>query len=304
MIFIKNAGFFILSCILLSILIPLCVVITKNKPEREERIIIKLEKEDNSIVEIPLEEYVLCVLRREVPALYEEEALKAQAVAIRSYALRKTESNTHEKGDLCTLFSHCMAYMDEEEAKEKWGEKFYEYNEKMKKAVSDTQNKVLFYENQIANTVFFALSSGRTEDAADVWGGKVPYLVSVDSIEDVNAKGFESEVKVSAAEFKNKLKLESVNIESVTRTEGGSVKKIRISGKDFEGKDIRSIFGLRSANFEISSGEEIVFKVKGYGHGVGMSQNGANENAKNGMNFEEILAKYYPGTQLVDLFEK
>ena len=300
----KNAGFFILSCILLSILIPLCVVFTKNKPEQEEKNIIKLEKEDNSIVEIPLEEYVLCVLRKEVPALYEEEALKAQAVAVRSYALRKIESNAHEEGDLCTLFSHCMAYMDEEDAKEKWGENFDEYNEKMKKAVSDTKNKVLIHENQIANTVFFAVSSGRTESAVDVWGGKVPYLVSVDSSEDINAKGFESEVKVPAEEFKSKLQLESVKIESVTRTEGGSVKKIRISGRDFDGKAIRSLFGLRSANFEISSGEEIVFKVKGYGHGVGMSQNGANECAKKGMNFEEILAKYYPGTQLVDLFEK
>ena len=300
---LKNAGFCILSCILLSILIPFAVVLFKPKPPETEVLTIKVEDE-GKVYEMDFEEYVLCVLRKEVPASYEREALKAQAVAIRSYALRKIKSGAHENADVCTSFAHCMAYLSHQGAKEKWGDKFEEINNKYEKAVKETKNQVLEYGGEVANTVFFAISSGRTENAFDVWGGNVPYLVSVDSSEDINSNGFESNVEVSENEFKEKLGIEKISVGSIERGEGGGVKNICISGKIFKGSEIRMLFSLRSANFEIETGDNIVFKVKGYGHGVGMSQNGANECAKKGMKYEEILCKYYTGTNLVDLFKK
>ncbi len=302
-IILKNASFYIISCILLSLFIPFAVFWMRNEPPVDKDYIIKVEDVQlNRVYEMSLEDYVLCVLRQEVPASFEKEALKSQAVAIRSYALRKIKSGTHENADVCTSYAHCMAYLSEQNAKEKWGEKFNRFNDKYKQAVNETKNQVLEYDGEVANTVFFAISSGRTENAADVWGGNVPYLISVDSSEDINADGFKSVVEVSQNEFKKTLDIDEIKTGEISRGEGGTVKNIFISGKNFKGSEIRKLFSLRSSNFEINVSDSVKFTVKGYGHGVGMSQNGANECAKKGMKYDEILFKYYTGTKLVDLF--
>ena len=294
----KNASFLIASCILLSFLIPFSVNLTKTR-ENPGEFMLKTEN-NGEMVEMSLEDYVLCVLRQEVPSYYEKEALKAQAVAIRSYALRKFTNTSH----LCTDFKHCMAYLSRGDAMKKWGKDFKRFESIYKNAVEETKNQVLYYNNEIANTVFFAISSGRTENAEDVWGGKVPYLVSTESKEDLSAERLESRVEFDLNEFREKLGVSFVNVTSVERTESGMVKTMTISDKTFKGNEIRSLFSLRSANFEIEVTDKVIFKVKGYGHGVGMSQNGANECAKKGMNYKDILFKYYKGTRLVDLFEK
>ncbi len=300
---LKNASFCVVSCILLTILIPFFVFLSKDKPPAKEEITLEIYDETlNEVYEMGLEDYVLCVIRKEVPSGYHAEALKAQAVAIRSYALKKAGNNSHNNADLCTSFSCCMAFLSDKEAEEKWGDDFEKINSIYKKAVAETKGQILKYEGEIANTVFFAISSGKTENSKDVWGGEVPYLVSVDSSEDLTAEGFESVLEITEEEFKNKLNVENGLVGEIERSEGGSVRKIKIGGKSFSGSEIRKIFGLRSANFEIERANSIKFKVKGYGHGVGMSQNGANECAKKGMAYEEILYKYYQGTLLVDLF--
>ncbi len=302
---LKNEGFYVATCILMSIIIPFTAFLLKKESKKTEYITINvLDSENNKIKKMKLEDYILGVLRQEVPASYEKEALKAQAVAIRSYTLRKKETKAHENADVCTSFVHCMAYMSEADAMKKWGKKFNELNSIYKNAVKETKNQVLKYNEEIANTVFFAISSGKTENSADVWGGNVPYLISVDSNEDKNATGFESVKEVTINEFKEKLGVGRTVVNSTERSEGGAVKNITVDGKEFKGSEIRSVFSLRSANFEIEIKDKITFKVKGYGHGVGMSQNGANECAKKGMNYKEILYKYYNGTTLIDLFSK
>lgn len=282
--------------ILIIYIIPLSTLITKKEKKifKGETIAV-FDPDTEEVFSVPLEEYVLKVLSKEMPASFEKEALKAQAVAIRTYTLKKkqTKNEKHPKATVCTDSNHCMAYLKDEINKE--------YREKLESAVKETEGQVLMFENEYASTVFHAISSGKTENSQDIWGGQVPYLVSVESTEDKNVKDYETKVTVSYNDLITKLGAKDFEkvIGKEERTESGTIKTITLCEKEFTGAKIRELFNLRSSNFKIEEKDgEYVFTVYGYGHGVGMSQYGANSYAKMGYSYEEILEHYYPGTIL------
>lgn len=269
-----------------------------------------------SAMEMNFEEYIVGVLIGEMPASYELEALKAQAVAARSYILSRMEyysangsADEHHGCNICTNSQHCKAWLSVDEANQKWGSDWSEkYLNKLKKAVDETKGEYMTYENQTVKAFFFSSSNGKTENVEDVWGGSYPYLKSVSSEGDTTAPDNESSVEFSKDDFIQKLKSKNPDIEitpllkdmigDTVKTEGGNVKTIRVGGKEFKGTEIRSLFSLRSAAFTISvsdDNETVVFTVNGYGHGVGMSQYGANFMAKQGKTYDEILSHYYSG---------
>ncbi len=282
--------------IILIYIIPVSTLITKKEKkisEGEKISVYDFEKEE--VFYIPLEEYVFNAVAKEMPASFEKEALKAQAVAVRTYTLKKlkVKNEKHPKASVCTDSNHCMAYSNEE-LEEK-------YQQKLQEAVMETKGEALMYEDEYASTVFHAISSGKTESSADIWGGQLPYLVSVESEGDKTVKGYETKVSVGYHQLVEKLGAKDFEkvIGEIARTDAGTVKTITLCEKEYTGAKIRELFDLRSANFNIEEKDgEYIFTVYGYGHGVGMSQYGANHYAKAGYSYEEILKHYYPGTEL------
>ncbi|MBR5155149.1 MAG: stage II sporulation protein D [Clostridia bacterium] len=273
-----------------------------------------LECESNNIKECELEEYLVGVLAAEMPAEYEMEALKAQAVAARSYIVSRLgeENPQHPGAVVCDNANHCKAHFDEDEAKSHWKkEKAKGYWEKIKNAVDETKGEYMVCEEQVVEAFFFARSSGRTENSEDVWGEKRPYLKSVESAEDKTHPEFESSAQfshrnarriLSALNPKIKTGDKPLEIGNITRTTGGSVATVEIDGEVFRGTDMRRVFGLKSANFLINTNSKtLAFTVFGYGHGVGMSQFGANCMAGNGEKYTEILSHYYTNIQIIRL---
>ncbi len=295
--------------ILLLFALPICFgLIFKIEPAKDPSTPVKVRFQDartGEISEMNLEEYLVGVLAAEIPALYPKEALKAQAVAARSYILSRTaKPNPHHPDALvCTDSNHCKGYLAKDEALKKWpkaeGEKYWGI---LRNAVQKTRGQHLEYEGEVAQTFFFARSGGRTENSGDVWQNDLPYLKSVESGWDTADDGH-----LSYAEFSHSKVCELLQIPSkvftakiVSRTQGGSCDTVSICGMDFSGQEIRRVFGLKSANFDIDVTENaVLFTVRGYGHGVGMSQFGAKAMAEMGKTYVEILAHYYPGTNLV-----
>ncbi len=271
-----------------------------------------LDTQKNELIAMSLEEYLVGVLAAEMPAAYEPEALKAQAVASRSYILSKAsaENSDHPKALVCTDSTHCEGWLSEEAAKSRWKPHQQKaYWEKLKKAVKDTSGEYMTYQDQAVEAFFFASGGNRTENSEDVWGGERPYLRSVENIFDTEAVS--STHAVTFSDFAKKLQPhfqttlptnQPPSLSVPERTTGGSVKEIRIYEKPFSGREIRSIFGLKSANFTITTTDtQVIFQVVGSGHGVGMSQTGANSMAKSGKKYTEILSHYYTNIQIAKL---
>lgn len=262
--------------------------------------------ETKKITVMNSEDYIFGVVAAEMPALYEPEALKAQAVAAYTYACFNRNLNKNEKYDVSTDYNVSQSYISEEKALKNWGSKAEEYKTKIKKAISDTSGYTIKYQGEIILSVYHAISSGKTEDSANVWGKSYPYLKSVDSSFDKKAENYCTEVKLTTSELKEKMKdMIDKDISpkdyfgdcSLSKT--GLVKKIEFCNKNYTGAKIREILNLRSSNFTVDfSDGEFIFEVYGYGHGVGMSQYGANSLAKDGKNFKEILMHYYNGCSL------
>lgn len=249
---------------------------------------------------LPLENYIEGVVLAEMPASYHEEALKAQSVAARTYAVNKMRALAHEDGALCTDYSCCQAYVAPENYT--GGD---ENLAKVKKAVSETEGVIMTYDGEAITAVFHSMSAGKTAAASDVWGSDVPYLKSVDSSLEKNEENFETTVAVPISEFTKKLASLSsdykgdLSVPPPERDSGGYVKRITIGGVTFSGNAIRNLFSLRSTNFNLGFDDaNALFTVRGYGHGVGMSQHGANLLAENGKSYEEILKTYYSGIEL------
>ena len=262
-----------------------------------------LIKNDSNIVEMDIESYVLCVLLGEIPANFEEEALKAQAVATRTYTLRKViRQMKHAEYDLCTDASCCQAYMTIEDYLSSKGDE-QDLN-KLRNAVAQTEGPVLTYNGSIIEATYFSCSGGRTEDAVDVWGEAVPYLQSVNSPGEENARHYSSEIILTKEEFLQKLDLPentSCNTSNlmITYTNGGGVNTVCIGGKTYSGKELRSLLSLPSTAVSIEFNDKTVTCTsKGYGHRVGMSQYGADAMAVSGKTYTQILYHYYPGTKL------
>lgn len=250
------------------------------------------------IINIDLEEYVLGVVAAEMPAEFHNEALKAQAVASRTYALKRTASG----GTLSATVSD-QVYQTNAQLKQKWGSSYDKYYNKIKNAVNATRGQCLTYNGSYIEALFFSTSNGKTEEPVYVWGNSFPYLKSVDSSWDKSVSGFSQSKSIPISTVSSKL---GVNISSisdikiVSKTAGDRVKEVTFCGKSFTGVKVRQLLGLRSADFDISqNGNNIVFTTRGYGHGVGMSQYGANGMAKSGSSYKQILQHYYTGVSFV-----
>ncbi|MGN0494299.1 MAG: stage II sporulation protein D [Acutalibacteraceae bacterium] len=267
------------------------------------------DKETDTVTEMSAEEYIFGVTAAEMPALYEEEALKAQAVAAYTFALYRRAENADKTYDLSTDHTADQSYISEEKARERWGGNADEYCEKLKKAISEVVGLAVTYDGKPILAVYHAISSGRTENCKDIWGNDPPYLKAVDSSFDRLSPNYISKVTVSEEEFKAGLsgKCEfSGGAEeyfgNIKRTDSGTVKTVSICGKEISGSEIRSLFSLRSSNFGVSYKDgEFTFTVYGYGHGVGLSQFGADYMAKQGSDFKEILTHYYSGCRVEKL---
>lgn len=263
-----------------------------NAKKEEVKEEIKLALKDTltgEIKNIELEDYIVGVVAGEMPASFNEEALKAQAIAARTYAMYKMK-NSNGTYDLVTDKTN-QVYITEDKMKSLWQENFDYYFEKIKKAVYDTKDLIMTYNGDIILSLYFARSNGKTEDAIAVFGSNEEYLKSVESPEE----SLTSEVTISKDKFCNKLNIscDAINISNVLKSSSGRINSLNINGKTFKGTEIRTLFDLKSTDFDISIGSEIKFVTKGYGHGVGMSQYGANKLAQNGKNYEEILKHYY-----------
>lgn len=270
--------------------------ITKTEQPR----MIPVLNKDGTVIEMELEDYVCGVVLGEMPASFEPEALKAQAVAARTYALRCSADGVHPKNAVCKEHTCCQNYCDPEGylrsgGKQKNLDKIYD-------AVAATAGQAVYYNGRPIFAAYFASSGGQTEDAVAVWGSKMPYLVSVSSEGEKDTAYQNYKMSFTPKEFQQKLGVRLTGSPTewfgkVTYTTGGGVEKLVIGGKTYTGVKLRSLLGLRSTKFKVTATENsIVFTTDGYGHRVGMSQYGADAMAAAGKTYKEILAHYYCGT--------
>lgn len=258
-------------------------------------------KRDTGIVTVPLEDYVVGVLAGEMPIEFEMEALKAQAVAARSYVLKKMSYNKEKEYDVVDTIMN-QVYLDNDYLKKTWGKDYVKKINKLKTAVIETNYQYVDYNGNIADTMFFSTSVGETENSEEVFSNKVPYLKSVSSTWDEISPVYKLNYQFKLNEFLNKLDLpysNFVKLEVIDSTSTGRVKKIKINEKTFDGSVVVTKLKLKSNHFAIKQdGDTINITTKGYGHGVGMSQYGAQGMALNGYSYEEILMHYYQGTSI------
>ena len=272
--------------------------------------------ETGEIEEVNLEDYICGVVSNEMPANFEKEALKAQAVTARTYLASKklNRCTLHEGIDICDS-THCQVYTSKEKRLEKWDADYAnEYWNKIKEAVDETSGQVLSYEGELVlYPQFFSTSSGQTENSEDVYLGEIPYLRSVASTGEESAPKYTSDKTLKISDFVYLLNSNftnlNVTVENIknnfsikSSSAAGGVIKLNINNVEIRGVDFRKALSLNSTNFTYEfNGDYITFHCKGYGHGVGMSQWGANAMAKNGSNYEEILKHYYTGVEITNL---
>ena len=247
--------------------------------------LVRVAMEDGQVAEMTMADYLWSVTAAEMPASFEAEALKAQAVTARTYTVWKMgagEAN-HSDADVCTDINCCQAFLSREQAAATWGDWAAVYTEKISSAVSDTDGQIITYEGQPIQAVFFSSAAGRTEDAVAVWGNAVPYLVGVDSPEGENVPNYHTELTLTAEQFREIFLARYPGADlsgtptgwfrNETATASGRVAAMDVGGVTVKGTELRSLFGLRSASFTLETGEDsVTFQVTGYGHGVGMSQ--------------------------------
>lgn len=256
--------------------------------------------------EMAFRDYLFGVVAAEISMSSEAETVKAQAVASYTYALYKIDKNKTEKYDITTDSAVDQAYLSKTEIKEKWGDKAAEYEAKLNDCLTAVEGIYLSYDNKPIFAAYHAISSGKTESCESVWGNKLPYLVETESMGDLLSPDYLTEQKISVDDFKAALSNSCTlpqnaadYIGDITRSSSGGVKTITVGDKVLTGSEFRKALSLRSTNFDVElTDNTFVFTVRGYGHGVGMSQCGAEYMAKQGSTFSEILAWYYKGCTL------
>ena len=276
---------------------------------------VRLQMEDGTIQEMTMADYLWGVVAAEMPASFEEEALKAQACAARTYTVIKqnSASQKHPGADICADSTCCQAYVERDAALLRWGLSAQENEEKITRAVEGTDGLGILYQGEPIQALFFSSAAGRTVDAVEVWGNSVDYLKSVDSPEGEEVPNYRSQAAFSAEEVRTLTLAAYPGADlsgdpsgwfgEIVRNEGGTVTSLKLGGVTLTGGQVRTLFSLRSAAFTVTwDGSQFLFDVTGYGHGVGMSQYGANAMAKEGKSFEEILTWYYTGTQVAALW--
>ena len=284
------------------------IVTMESQAEREEKESTVFVLDDlGQVKQMLLHEYLTCVVLAEMPASFEDEALKAQSVVARTFAMRAATVNAkHPDADVCTDSACCQGYIAVADYLNRGGTQ--ENVERIRKLVAETDGQVLTYEGNLIEATYFSCSGGTTEDAVAVWGTDVPYLRSVISPGEEHASYYTDSVTFEADEFASKLDL-VLNGDSeewfsdVSYTTGGGVANIKIGDETFSGTQLRQLLGLRSTAFTVSAQDNtITFYTRGYGHRVGMSQYGADAMASRGSTYDQILAYYYQGTELKDDF--
>lgn len=286
--------------------------VSDGTPDNRLTIIVYDHRADK-VIQMDFEEYVYRVTASEMPAGREVEALKAQAVAARTYAVRRMQGGGCGRGgaDVCTDSGHCQAYHDAETLRANWGDKADEKEARVRGAVEATRGLIIEYHGQPINALFHASSGGHTEDVENVYSEALPYLRGVESPGEDDYAGYRSERGFTDGEFRAiadrlNLKLsdkplsEQVRVE--TLTDAGQVAVLRVGEGALTGRQVRKAFGLRSQCFDVSFEDgKVVFSVRGFGHGVGMSQNGADAMARAGSDFCAIIAHYYTGVEIVGM---
>lgn len=264
--------------------------------------IIRVKDEKTGVItEIPFEEYIKGVVASEMPATFELEALKAQAVASRSYAMYQMTATKDKEYDVVNTTAN-QVYLTDEQLKENWKEKYSENINKIKKAIAETSGEYLTYNGEVANAMFFSTSVGATENSEEVFVTALPYLRSVDSVWDEASPKYTDTYTFTLEDFYQKLNLpfnQNLKVEIISKTSTGRIKTLKINGEEIQGRDFASKLNLRSNYFEIIQNENnITITTKGFGHGVGMSQYGANGMAKEGYKYDQILKHYYQNTEI------
>lgn len=273
-----------------------------------------LHKKTGETEQVNLDDYLCNVVSAEMPAGYEVEALKAQSIVARTYTVYKILNKKHDNADICDDSTCCQAWISKDDRLARWEESKRESNwQKICDCVNSTKGQIITYDNQPINAFFHSNSGGITEVPVNVWGGTgYPYLQSVETSGEDGYTQYSSEVILTQEELINKLKEKysdisidfsnSEDIKILEYTESTRVKTVKFGNHELSGVEARTLFGLKSTNFEITrDGDNIKFSVKGYGHGVGMSQTGADSMAKQGSTSEEIIKHFYTGVEIKDV---
>jgi len=289
----------------------------KNKVPKDIKV--KMTK-TGEVVTMDIDEYLKGVVPAEMPPSYNMEALKAQAVVARTYTFEKMENNSHVDCDICDNYACCQAYYNKEKIIEIWTGRGFdkntrtEYWAKVEEAVNSTNNIVITYKGEYIKAYFHANSGGKTESSTEIWGKqKLDYLIPVESLGEENHAQYKSENIFTYDELKQKLnkgsdiKCEVSNIDEIKiidYTVSGRVASIQIGNNNYEGTTVRTLLGLKSTNFTVEEKDnKVVFKVTGYGHGLGMSQTGSNYYAEQGYTYDEIIKHYYTGVDITKAVE-
>lgn len=280
-----------------------------EKGDKDRTVRVKLA--DGTVQEMTMADYLWRVVAAEMPASFHLEALKAQAVAARTYTVAKMAApvENHPDADMCTDINCCQAYIEPEAAALAWGKDAQSYTDKITQAVAGTDGMVATYGGAPIQAVFFSSAAGRTVDAVEVWGNAVPYLTGVESPEGEEVPNYHSTMSLSVDGFKSIFlsQYPEANLEgdsagwftNIVHNSAGGVEQMDVGGVTIAGGPLRTLFGLRSTNFTIEVADgSVTFQVTGYGHGVGMSQYGANALAEEGKTYEEIIKWYYTGVEL------
>ena len=291
--------------------LPIDRTVVTPSPSADSQTQIRVALTDGSVLTLGLDQYLWRVVAAEMPASFELEALKAQAAAARTYTLSKLGRTVekHPDADVCTDITCCQAYIDPDQAAANWGDNGAAYTAKITSAVSETDGMAVLYDGQPIQAVFFSSAAGRTVDAVEVWGNSVPYLTGVDSPEGDEVPNYHSTVTFTLEEFKSKLLAQYPDadlsgdpagwFQNTVPNSAGGVEQVDVGGVTVSGGALRTLLGLRSTSFTVTAGSQgVTFSVTGYGHGVGMSQYGANALAKQGKTYDEILKWYYTGVEV------
>lgn len=264
--------------------------------------IIRVKDEKTGIInKVPFEEYITGVVAGEMPSTFELEALKAQAVASRSYAMYQMTATKDKEYDVVNTTTN-QVYLTDKQLKQKWKDEYQEKYNKIKKAIAETSGQYLTYQGQLVNAMFFSTSVGNTENSEEVFSSALPYLRSVESVWDEQSPVYTDTYTLTLKDFYNKLNLpynNTLTIKVTAKTSTGRTRTLKINGQEFQGRDVAKSLSLRSNYFNIVQNENnITITTKGFGHGVGMSQYGANGMAKEGYTYDKILKHYYQNTEI------
>lgn len=338
----KNPLIVLASTVLVTITVPVCISLfayktqarsnvevsneinlnSKNKEiinyesvDKNSPIIKVYNHKSGNIEDVDIEKYLCGVLSGEMSVEFNMEALKAQAVTARTFTIYNQNTKKHKNADVCTDYKHCQEYKSKEELLNKNGQEWMDkYYKKIEQAVKETKGHIVVYNDEPILPLYFSTSSGNTENSEEVFSTKYPYLRSVESPYDKNAPKYASNIKVNNSDFVEIIKKAYPNIviseaelskeiKIQDRSQGGSVEYIKVGDKKLTGRDIRNLFNLNSANFDLKFNKDYVdVVVKGYGHGVGMSQWGAQGMANDGYMYYEILSHYYSDTKIKDIY--